>query len=95
MAAKPEGAATWGLEGFDVSESRTRSAGGPGFDSPQVHVNEMNSHEPVLYRPEGESRFTIPAEICVTCSDVEAGILVPASFCPDSTRKMEEQYGSH
>lgn len=55
----------------------------------------MDSHEPVLYRPQGESRFTIPAEICVTCSDVEAGILVPASFCPDSTRKMEEQYDSH
>lgn len=38
-------------------------------------------HEPVIYRPEGESRHTVPAEVCNACSDFERGRLVPASFC--------------
>lgn len=72
-----------------------RNLFGRGFESHQVHVNETNSHDPVLYRPQGDNRFTVPAEVCVTCSDIEAGVLVPASFCPDSARKMEELYDSH
>lgn len=40
-----------------------------------------DDHTPIIYRPEGDSRHTIPAEICETCSDIETGLLVPASFC--------------
>lgn len=41
----PGNPSTQGLEGFDVSEGRTRSADGSGFDSPQVHVNLTEEQE--------------------------------------------------
>jgi hypothetical protein len=48
-------------------------------------------HFPVLYRPEGDSRHTIPAEVCSACSDFEVGRLVPASFCEQAKAVMEEE----
>lgn len=48
----------------------------------------MLLHTPVHYRPEGESRFTTPAEVCDTCSDFETGKLVPASFCEQAKRLL-------
>lgn len=45
-------------------------------------------HTPVTYRPEGESRHTIPAEVCNACSDFETGLLVPASFCDEARRAL-------
>jgi len=46
-------------------------------------------HEPVLYRPERDSRHTIPAEVCRACSDFEQGVLVPASFCEQARTRLE------
>jgi len=43
---------------------------------------ESGWHESIDYRPDGESRHTIPAEICLACSDMATGRLVPVSFCP-------------
>lgn len=45
-------------------------------------------HLPVIYRPEGESRHTIPAEVCNACSNFETGLLVPASFCDEANRHL-------
>jgi hypothetical protein len=42
---------------------------------------EADGHRSELYRPDGESRHSVPAEICVTCSDKDAGRLVAVSFC--------------
>lgn len=50
---------------------------------------EPRPHEPIMYRPERESRHTMPAEVCVTCSDFDNGALVPASFCEYSSKQME------
>lgn len=46
-------------------------------------------HESVFYRPEGESRHTIPAEVCRACSDFEQGILIPVSFCEQAKARLE------
>lgn len=45
-------------------------------------------HEPILYRPEGDSRHTLPAEICGACSDLAMGVLIPASFCDEAKARM-------
>jgi hypothetical protein len=45
-------------------------------------------HLPVLYRPEGESRHSLPAEVCSQCSDFETGKLVPAPFCEEAKRRL-------
>lgn len=45
-------------------------------------------HLPVLYRPEGESRHSLPAEVCSQCSDFETGKLVPAPFCDEAKRRL-------
>jgi len=53
------------------------------------------SHLPVDYRGQfehQESRFGPPGEVCDTCSDFDAGRLVPVSFCPDATEASEEYY---
>jgi hypothetical protein len=34
---------------------------------------------------------SIPAEICRACSDPEAGIWVPASFCPQARARMGQE----
>lgn len=49
-------------------------------------------HLPISYRPEGQDRFTAPADVCGTCSDFESGKLVPVSFCPEAKVKSEELY---
>lgn len=50
----------------------------------------MADHVPVDYRPEGETRHAVPAEVCGTCSDFEAGRLVPVAFCPAALVKSDE-----
>lgn len=45
-------------------------------------------HLPVIYRPEGESRHSLPAEVCSQCSDFEIGNLVPASFCEEAKKRL-------
>lgn len=47
---------------------------------------------PLIYRPEGESRHATPAEVCDTCSDFDAGRLVPVAFCPAALAKSDELY---
>lgn len=53
---------------------------------------EADGHASVDYRPEGESRHMIPAEVCKKCSDFEAGRLVPVSFCPVLGPLVEQEY---
>lgn len=48
------------------------------------------SHLPIDYRPAGESRHSPPAEVCGTCSDFDAGRLVPVSFCEQAKAASEE-----
>lgn len=49
-------------------------------------------HLPLSYRPEGQDRFTAPADVCGTCSDFESGKLVPVSFCEAARIKSDELY---
>lgn len=49
-------------------------------------------HEPIHYRPDTADRTETPADICGTCSDLDAGLLVPVSFCGEAGRKSEEYY---
>jgi hypothetical protein len=51
------------------------------------------SHLPVDYRgrfEQEESRFGPPAQVCDTCSDLEAGVLVPVAFCPPAAAALQE-----
>lgn len=50
------------------------------------------SHLPVDYRPAHEPRWTVPADVCGTCSDFEAGVLVPVSFCAAAREHAEREY---
>lgn len=46
-------------------------------------------HAPVMWHAkDDEYHVGIPAEVCSTCSDFEAGRLVPASFCAVSKAKL-------
>lgn len=47
-------------------------------------------HVPIDHRPEGQDRFTAPADVCGTCSDFQSGVLVPVSFCPEAKIKSDE-----
>ncbi|MDX3260779.1 hypothetical protein PV336_16280 [Streptomyces sp. MI02-2A] len=48
-----------------------------------------SGHEPVMvYAKDDEYRVGTPAEVCNDCSDFEAGVLVPASFCEKSNAKL-------
>jgi hypothetical protein len=49
-------------------------------------------HFPVEYRAASESRFSPPAEVCGTCSDFDAGMLVPVAFCLQAAERCEEYY---
>lgn len=40
------------------------------------------------HRPEHADGTETPADICDTCSDVEAGRLVPTAFCPTATAHL-------
>lgn len=53
---------------------------------------QFADHLPVDYRPEWADRFEAVADVCGTCSDFEAGRLVPVSFCPEAKRKSDELY---
>lgn len=55
-----------------------------------VAVN--GSHLPLQYRPDGEPRVSVPAEVCGTCSDFERGLLVPVAFCDPARLNTEEYY---
>lgn len=49
----------------------------------------MAGHEPVmLYAQDDEYHVGTPAEVCDECSDIETGVLVPASFCGEAKAKL-------
>jgi hypothetical protein len=55
----------------------------------------VGSHLPVDYRGEfehDENRFGPPGEVCDTCSDFNAGRLVPVSFCPNASAAADQYY---
>lgn len=35
-------------------------------------------------------RYTWPAEVCSTCSDEEAGVWVPVTFCPIAAAQIDD-----
>lgn len=48
-----------------------------------------NEHVPeVVYDTADPDHIAPPSEICWGCSDIEAGRLVPASFCPEAKSKL-------
>ncbi len=51
-----------------------------------------SNHEPVHHRPAGADRCETPADVCGTCSDFEAGSLVPVSFCTEAAAKSREYH---
>jgi hypothetical protein len=52
-------------------------------------LTSPREHEPIhYYTGDDEPGVNIPAEVCATCSDFDAGRLVPASFCPASAALM-------
>lgn len=53
------------------------------------------NHLPVDYRgrfEHAESRFGPPGEVCDTCSDFDAGRLVPVSFCEPASSAADEYH---
>lgn len=46
-----------------------------------------DTHRPMYVR--WGSRHSVPAEVCDTCSNPEAGNWVPAPFCPTAKQRME------
>jgi len=53
---------------------------------------DEGQHLPLDYRPAGEPRWTVPADVCDTCSDFPQGQLVPVSFCPTASLRTQELY---
>ena len=51
-----------------------------------------SGHFLLSYRPEGEGRWTTPADVCDTCSDLDLGVLVPVSFCILARQRTDEYY---
>ncbi len=45
------------------------------------------NHEPFHYKP---GQWETPCDVCGTCSDFEAGHLVPVTFCPEARGKQVE-----
>lgn len=46
-------------------------------------------HRPVvLYDDADPEHIAPPSEVCETCSNIEAGVLVPAPFCSHAKAKM-------
>lgn len=52
---------------------------------------EADGHRSELYRTDGETRHSVPVEICRTCSD-RTGTLVPVSFCTVLGPLVEQEY---
>jgi hypothetical protein len=49
----------------------------------------MSEHMPVVVHDAADpERVAPPSEICVTCSDIEGGRLVPASFCEQARGQL-------
>jgi hypothetical protein len=49
----------------------------------------MADHVPeVVYDRNDPEHIAQPSEICLGCSDIDAGQLVPASFCGEAKSKM-------
>lgn len=54
----------------------------------------MAAHTPEVIdfeRAHSGLRGTTPGEVCLACSDPEAGRWVPASFCPQARAVMEAE----
>lgn len=55
-----------------------------------MEPQKSGEHEPVhYYDKDSTPGVNIPAEVCGTCSDFEAGVLVPASFCETARVKLD------
>jgi hypothetical protein len=52
----------------------------------------VSQHLPFIHRPDDESRHTIPAEVCDTCSDFAMGRLVAVAFCSTAKVRSDEMY---
>lgn len=55
----------------------------------------MTHEEPTGHRPmyvRWESRHSVPAEVCDTCSDPDAGRWVPVSSCDRAMASTEDPY---
>lgn len=50
-------------------------------------LTENTGHRPMYVR--WENRYTVPAEVCDTCSDPKAGNWVPVAFCAAAKRRLE------
>lgn len=54
------------------------------------------SHQLLVYQQE---KFGSIADLCSECSDLDSGVLVPVSFCPeakeDSDRYYEDMYSDY
>jgi hypothetical protein len=53
----------------------------------QVHESAVIYFDNHAHQEEGDcgaDHVEVPAEVCMTCSDPEAGRWVPVSFCPQA-----------
>jgi hypothetical protein len=41
-----------------------------------------------------KDKYSSVADVCSVCSDLEAGILVPVSFCPEAAKDCSRYYDS-
>lgn len=48
----------------------------------------VDTHQPVVIYFD-EDHVETPAEVCAACSDGQAGIWVPASFCPQARALLD------
>ena len=55
-----------------------------------VVMSDDLKHLPLDYRAPEESRYSPPADVCDTCSNFEAGLLVPVSFCEIAKKRAVE-----
>lgn len=47
-------------------------------------------HIPLYYRPVGLVEHTILTEICLVCSNIATGKLVPLSFCDEAKNNSKQ-----
>lgn len=52
----------------------------------------MEAHRPTLVHFNG--RHSVPAEVCWSCSDQEAGLWVPVTGCALALAQMDDSNGS-
>lgn len=52
---------------------------------------EASRHKMTWYQPD---KYGAPADICDTCSDLDKGVLVPVSFCPEALEDCKKFYAA-